>query len=375
MLVSSLFLTVILYSCGDGSKMHDLDNTIEEAVPLKFDETVEIKVNPVGNKNWFKVDVPEQGYLKVSAQNDPKDLNLACYFAFYEEWADKKTNVISDHLGLPAVIKAEEGTYHFVIRDRWDKKESEEIIPLKVEFIKEFDSFEVNDKSDDAKQVSLNSEFQIAIFPAGDVDWFRVKTDTAGIIKLMSKNIPGGIDLSAEFYEYDEWASPKVNKLSEILSVPCAFAVREAGEYYFKISDRWNKKSAQELMDIKIEFQKETDKYEPNNDFKQAKEIKNGDTLSIAIFPKGDTDFFKITPEVSGKLTLKTKGDVGGIDLISRLYVINPDNPSKLIHKSQEVNMPAEFDVESGVEYFFLFKDRWDKKQHESLFDVKVEIL
>lgn len=375
MLASLLIFTVILNSCGDNNKMHDLDNTIEEAVPLNFDEIIEIKVKPVGNKNWFKVEVKEQGYISVSTQTEPKDVNLMCYFALYEEWGDKKTNKVSDYLSFPAVIKVEEGTYHFVISDRWDKKESDEIIPIKVDFIKEFDPYERNDTSDDAKEISFNSEFQIAVFPAGDNDWFKVKADTAGIIKLMSKSIPGSIDLVAEFYQYDEWASPKVNKLSDILSIPCGFAVPEAGEYYFRIKDRWNKKSTQELIDIRIDFAKQIDMYEPNDEFSQAKEITDGDIIKISIYPTGDIDYFKFTPKKSGTLLLKTNGNTGNLDLVSRLAIINPDNETKLIHKSAEIAMPAEFPVDADIEYFFYIKDRWDKKQHESLFEVKIEIL
>lgn len=369
-------MMVFLVSCGgDNTKMHDLDNTIEEAVPLKLGQSVEIKVKPEGNKNWFQVDVPEQGYLKVSVQNEPGDIRLMCYYAKYEEWEDKKTKRISDYLSMPATIKVDEGTYHFVIQDRYDNRESDEVITMKVDFIKEFDTFENNDKSDDAKAVELNSEFQIAVFPAGDYNWFKVNADTAGIIKIMAKSLPDGIELIAEFYEYDEWASPKVNKISDILVIPAGFAVHKPGEYYFRLKDRWDKKYSQELIDIKLDFEKQKDEYEPNDKFTQAKEIKDGELMEISIYPTGDRDYFKITPEKDGELSLKIRGETGNLELASKFFVINPDDPSKLIKKSDDLSLPAKFNVEADVEYIFYIKDRWDKKQHPELFEVMVEML
>ncbi len=369
-----LFASAILFSCADTSKMHDLDNTIEEAVLLDFDEIVEIKVQPVGNRNWFKVEVPEQGYVRVSSQVSPEDVNLSCYFAFYEEWEDDKINRITGHLSFPAITKVSEGTYHFVVYDRWNNSESDEIIPLRVEFIEEFDPYERNHESEDAKEISLDTEFQTAVFPEGDRNWFRTKVDTAGIIKLMGRNIDN-IDLIAEFYEYDEWSTPKVNKISSTLHVPCGFAVHEPGEYYFRLRDRWDKKYSQELIDMKIEFLLQNDKFEPNDHFTQAAEIKDGDILNIAIFPKGDIDYFKIIPEKSGELSLRVRGNTGSLELTSRLYTVDPEDASELVSESDRVSLPGKFEVNKDEEYYFYIKDRWDKNQLEDLFEVKVEIL
>ncbi len=367
-------LFIVLFSCGGNNQLHDLDNTIEDAVPINPGATVEVKVNHEGNQNWFKVDAPGQGYLRVSVQNDPEDVNLTCYFAHYEEWEGKKENRISGYLGLPAIVKAEEGTFYFVIKDRYDKGYSDEVIPMKVEFIEEFDPHEVNDQPQDARLLEVNSSFETAVFPAGDVNWFKVQADTAGIIRLMAREIPGDMNLVARFYEYDEWASPEGERISDQLSVPCGFAVHQRGEYYFTLKDRYDNKYARELIPMRVDFEKQIDPFEPNNTFQEAKELDEGQVIDIAIYPKGDVDYFKITPAAGGTLSIKPRGAPQDLNLVSRLLLSDPDDPSSLINYSGIETLPARFEVEGGREYYFYIKDRYDQSYQNQLFEVMVDM-
>ncbi len=373
-LVIVFMAALFLMSCADVKNLHDLDNTIEDAVALKFDEVVEIKIKPVGNRNWFKVDVPEKGYVRLSAQNVPDNIDLSSYFAIYEEWEGDKINRISDHLSFPAIIKAEEGSYHFLVRDRWDNAESDEIISLKAEFLKEFDPTGRNDTPEQAKDITVESEFQMAVFPKGDRNWFKFEVDTAGIVQVMSRN-PGDIELELRFYEFDEWATPNVKSITGRLSVPGALAVHEPGVYYMRLKDRWDNNYSEELIDIKLNFVKQFDVYEPNDHFSQAAEVYSGDTLSIAIFPKADVDYFKITPQSDGKLLIRTGGNTGSLDLVSRLFVAAADKPSELERKSRIKALPCEFEVKGGQEYFFYIKDRYDNNAHKELFEISIELL
>jgi hypothetical protein len=124
--------------------------------------------------------------------------------------------------------------------------------------------------------------------------------------------------------------------------------------------------------DLKIEFLDEMDQYEPNDDFKDAKIIKQGDTINLAIFPTGDQDYYKIKSSKAGKIKFLAKG-FSDITPEIRLYVLDSKDPNKLEHSSDWKKCPAEFDVELGKEYFVLVHDDHDNASSPEPFEIKVE--
>ncbi len=375
--ISVLILSFFLFACGGGKyKTEEPNNTIEEATKIELDKIVEFKIQPVGDIDWFQVEVPANGYLKVSVQTQPENLKLECSFATYGEWEQSKEKFIVKNLKMPAIAKVQKGTCYIQIKDdHWNKGESDEIIQMKIEFIEEFDKNELNDRIEDATEIALNSEFKMALFPLKDIDWFKINLEKPGYVKLSVKNVN---DLKPEvtFYKYDQWAETKEIKMSELLKLPAAVQIDEPGTYYFEIKDdHWNNLYSQELFDVKIDFIEQHDLQEPNNDFKTAFEVKSGDLIHMAIFPLGDVDYFKMTPTKNGKISLKTKDVPNNIKLQAKLFINDPQNPNDYIEKTGYLDIPCEFEVEANTEYFFLIQDdRWNKAASENLFELKIEL-
>jgi hypothetical protein len=364
--------TIFLFSCGGGSE--EPNNTIEEAKAVKFDEITEIKISPLADWDWFKFDVTEKGYVKVSTQTIPEGLELECYFALYEEWEGTKEKKISEYMDFPAIICVEPGTYYFVVKDNYDDKESSEAIPLKVEFIKEFDSFENNNDAENAKETTVNSEFKIGIFPKADIEWFKMKVEKPGNVKIMSKNVPADMEIEVVFYKYNEWADPKSEQISEYLKLPCAYQIATPGDYYIAFNDNYNDLFSEQLFDIKVEFVEQNDLCEPNNEFQNAKEVNVGDTLKLAVFPVGDVDYYKIKVDKAGKLSLMSKGSTGDVNLEARFFELDPQKTEQLITRSEYMNLPCQFNVLPNIQYYFLIEDNYSDNQLEELVEVKIEL-
>ncbi len=375
LLIAILSLSFFLLSCGgDKNKSEEPNDTIEEATEIKLNQVVEFQIKPVGDLDWFKVEVPGNGYLKVSTQSQPENLNLECSFAVYEEWEQEKAKFFVKKLEMPAIAKVQKGTCYILINDDWNDAESDEKISMKVEFIEEFDKNEPNDRIEDATALELNTDFQMAIFPLKDIDWFKIEVETPGYVKLSLKNVDKEITPEVKFYKYDQWAEKKEIEISKHLELPAAVQINEPCTYYFAINDDWNNAYSQSLFDVRIEFIEEHDLQEPNNNFESAFELQSGDQINIAIFPVGDVDYFKITPIKNGIMSLKTKDVPQNINLRAKCFVNDAENQENYIEKSEYLSVPCEFSVEANIEYFFYIEDDWNDAASEKLFELKVEV-
>jgi hypothetical protein len=373
-LVFPVVFLLALISCSSGGVGGDREpnNTIEEAVEVNLGEVFEITIDPQGDQDYFKAEIPEQGYMKIQATGVPEGLTLEVGFSIYQEWEGEKTKWLRGWSRLPdALFIKDPGTYYFVIHDDYDDKSANEKIQIKAEFIAEFDPTEPNNSVEEAKAVDF-VDLNLAIFPTGDMDWFKVTTPAQGYIRALSKNVPEGITPEIYYALYDEWADPKVQEIRSWKKLPDACFIPDSGVYYLLFHDDYDDKSSESVMDIKLEFMPEMDKYEPNYTYQEAKPVERGDTLELAVFPTGDYDYFKIKLNEGDKIKFLAKDFESVVPEII-LQIINPANPNELMNVSDWKELPAEFEVSTTQEYYILLHDNYDDTSSPKLFTIRIE--
>jgi hypothetical protein len=378
--VCLLFLLLTILSCIDGcggkggGSDKEPNNSIEEAGEITLDESFPIKINPKGDVDWFKVELPEQGYLKIQAGECPEELGLEVAFALYREWEEEKEQRIRGWNRLTdAVFIPEGGTYYFVVKDNYDDASSERAIQIKASFLKEFDPFEPNDKPEEAKLINAGSVVKPVVYPTRDVDWLKVKLEGQGYLVLKSNNVPEGIIPEASYFLFDEWADPKVKEIGGWEKFPNACFISGAGEYYIKLHDDYDDAASETSYDLKIEFIEEMDKNEPNDEFGNAKSINRGDTLTVAIFPSKDRDYYKVITTDAQNLKFLAKGFSEDIVPEIKLMVIDENNPNALKEASAWKRLPADFEVEANKEYFVLLHDDYDDAGSPEAFQLIIQ--
>lgn len=368
-IISCIFFT----ACKGGGADNEPNNTIDEASEIVLDEPFEIKIDPKGDVDWFKVNIAEQGYLIVQASNVPENLNLEARFALFEEWEGKKDKEIKDWTTLPAVLHVPEaGTYYFAIIDDYNDESSSDPISIKVEFVKEFDSFELNDSPETAKELKFGDVEKIYIYPKGDNDWFKVHVDKKGYIKTMIKNSQEGVTPEIRFVKVDDWSGNKEKELRGWGTFPNACYVADTGMVFLQIHDDYDDASSQGEFELKVDFIDNMDVNEPNDIYDSAKQVNRADTLNLAIFPSGDKDFYKIKVDKGTKLSFMTKDHDEAIVPEVRLYTLDTIN-NKLAEYSEWKTLPAEIDVKAGNLYYFQIHDDYDDKGSEKLFQILIK--
>ena len=372
-LIFILTAAIFTSGCGGGgaSKEKEPNNSIDQANEITLGKPFSIKITPLKDIDWFKVNLIEQGYLKVQASQVPEGLVLEVAFALFQEWEGKKEKWLRKWHKLPdALFIPKAGTYYFAILDDYNDRESKEPIQIKVDFIPEYDAGEPNNSPEVATTIEFGTTVKPVIFPTGDNDWYKVNVTKQGYILVKSKDVPEGIVPEIYYATYDEWAKPKIQKIRGWHKLPDACAVTKPGEYYIPLIDDYNDRSSETPFSFLIDFLDEIDINEPNNDFKLAKSVSRGDTLKLAIFPQGDNDYYKLKIEAGNKIKFMAK-DYAGIVPEIRLYTLNEND--KLDVASNWKKLPAEVDVIPGTEYYLLIHDDYGDQGSQQVFEFRIE--
>ncbi|MBN2543210.1 hypothetical protein JXI42_10130 [bacterium] len=369
-----IILAIIVMSCGGPVDKFEPNNEITEAVEVELGEPFTITIKPMHDRDWFKVPVFGQGYLKIQVNKVPEALELEAAFALYKKLDRSKEQWLTDWKKLPnALYVPKADTYYFVIKDNYDDKSSEEPIFVKMDFIEELDATEPNNNVDEAYEVELGSTVKPAIYPGRDFDWFKVKVLERGYLSVSCKSVPNQIDLEVYFAVYNEWADPKVKKLTDWKKLPSACFVPDSGEYIIVLHDDNDDKFSERSFDMKVEFIEDMDPSEPNDDFRDASSVKLGDTIKLAIFPTGDNDYYKIKLHKGDVIKVEMNGQTGGIVPEARLYTVNDEEPNKLKAFTHWNKLPAEFSIDVGGEVYIHIHDDYDDKSSPEPFEVTVK--
>lgn len=378
LLVFILSVFFSLTSCG-GSSIKNIDkepnNKIEEAVAIKLDTVpFSTTIQEKGDYDWYKIEIPAQGYFSIMASKIPEGVVPEVKFAVYQEWEENKVKDISDWSQFPAIVHfPEKGTYYFQIHDDYDDAFSKDPIILKTEFDKEFDKYEMNDKIEQAQITNFDQSLIFYIYPKNDYDWFKIPLDGKdGYIKVMLKETNEDVNPEIKFVQLNEWGENKIKDLSGWNAFPSALLLPKEGDLYFEIDDDYNDACSKEAFTLKIEFIPQMDNFEPNNDFKTAKEVAIGDTLSIAIFPKNDQDWFKINSAEADSLKFMAKDWDESINPEIKLYTLNEETNEVKKFSGWE-NFPHTFGVEANTTYYFAIDDDYGDAASEKPFDVIIK--
>jgi len=165
----------------------------------------------------------------------------------------------------------------------------------------------------------------------------------------------------------------KISNLKGWDKLPEACFVSKKGEYYFVISDQYDDGMSEKLFDVKIDFIEEMDKFEPNNKFSEAKEIKRGVVIQPAIFPREDNDYFKFKLTDNKKIKFIAKDYGSDIKPEVRIYEIDSENPNELKSVTGWKICPAEFELNLNKQYYLLLHDQYDDGKNQETFEFKME--
>lgn len=379
--VLGLFVLAVASGCGGeeaaqagGEEAADVEaveetepnDQIGQATSVTLDRPFVLRFGEEGDRDWFRVEVPGPGYLDVQAGALPEELDLRVAVARHEEWSAEKEDWVKEWTSPPVAVRiAEAGSYHLAVRDQYDDYTSSESVQLRLRHIEEFDAHEPNDAPGSAADLALDEPFSFSIFPAGDLDWFRVSAPARSYLEAQAREVPEGIDLRVSFATYDEWAGEK-RELRGWSDLPRAIFVPDSSAIYIGFQDQYGDGRSEAAVQARIRRLEDVDPHEPNDGPAGAASVAAGDTLRVAIFPAGDRDWFRVSLG-EGRALGVTVLDAPELDLQVSLQRVETEGaePEVVV---EWMNLPAELTAEEAGEYFLVLRDRYDDDRDPTAF-------
>jgi len=370
-LLTVILAAALLGGCSGGTDEGEPNDSIDRAQRISPGDRFGLRIQKKQDRDWFAVDVPGQGYLRVRAHDVPEALGLQVMFARREEWKDEPVHPIRDWAGLPRAARVpDSGTYYLQFADDYDDDAAEERFEVEVEYLEEFDPTELNDRPENAHPVEPGSVVQPALYPTEDDDWFRVSVADTGYLRVREKDVPDGIDPQVFWATYDEWADPKVQERRDWHDLPDALFVSGGREYHLQIADDYDDGESTKNFKLRVEYLEPMDPHEPNDEAERAGEIRPGDTsITAALFPRGDQDYYRLNPERDGTLQVLTSGVEGVVPEFALYHRLENGEWSE---GSDWKQAPASFPVEASRAYLLRLHDDYDDQRSPEPFEFRV---
>jgi hypothetical protein len=181
-----------------------------------------------------------------------------------------------------------------------------------------------NDGFGTAQPIPLDADIATSIAPTGDVDWFTFTVPIAGELRLVVDPAPAELDLSARIWNADrqvisDWqVAPRAGG-----ALDARYAIPRPGTYAIELADGYSDASSPGPFVLKAGFVPANDAYEPNDTVGAALPIPPNASLKPAIWPRGDTDWFKVWVGEPGLLRLDATAVPDNLDISLRLWTLD----------------------------------------------------
>jgi hypothetical protein len=279
----------------DGGEPNDV---IAAATAIAFGAQVWANILPVGDADFYTVDLSHQGELAVGFDESPHELNMAFRVLAADGnevhgWQGAAAN------GKPFVGYSDittPGRYVVEVRDGNNDARSTAPYGVVTAFRPTDDKAEPNDSIASATPVTLGDPMHANILPLGDADLYAVDLSHQGELSLAFTASPPELNmafrvLAADGSEFRGWQGAAAN--GEPFTGQADIAA--AGRYIMEVRDGNNDARSSAPYTLVATYRQTDDNAEPNDNIGLATPVSLGDQVSASILPLGDGDYYRFT--------------------------------------------------------------------------------
>lgn len=272
----------------DSDEPNDL---LVEATRVSMNEERTITLFPPGDRDWFSLDCPKNGYLCITAEGKGVSPDVTCELRGADGGWIRKASP------LPLNVKVKKGIVSFCFETKAASRDAFVFTPF---FREEFDRFEPNDNRLSARKVSLPADLFVALWPEGDEDWFFCDFEKRGYVTITLprgplKGVVPAVSLCNE-----------EGMRSRVKPAPALFRV-DKGRNYFKVAGLQSG-AFEGPFPLRFSFDPEFDPSEPNDAAGTATDVPCPGKTRFALWPPDDEDYFKFSLPYGGYLALTVEG-------------------------------------------------------------------
>ncbi|MDP8241360.1 MAG: hypothetical protein P9X24_19910 [Candidatus Hatepunaea meridiana] len=343
----------------DTTDVHEVNNSFNQAKVLELDADYQCKLRPVGDVDFFEVNLPQPGVLGVDVGLVPDGIQMVVNFY------DVDQNRIADVTGLDGQpvscysLRSAE-TCYIKFNDRYNDDSSAEFYTFNLNF-DTTDVYEVNNTFNEASEIPIGEALLAKIRPEADVDYFKLDLPRDGVLELEIDQVPDGLDLGINLFGADRIS---VSSIQGGNSQPISlYTLMPEGSCYFKIMDRYNNGMSAEFYECYVNLDT-SDVYELNNTFSDAKEIALNEVITAKIRPARDVDYFKFSTLITGPLIVDVSDVPEGVGMAATVYNSDQQRVGDANSDGLVINLVID-SVEPG-EYYVKLNGRYEENSGDA---------
>lgn len=203
------------------------------AYPLKSGNLYPTTLNDETDVDWFKIQTLDDGDVQVALENLKGQVQVTLYDESLSYIADQYTYSYSNTALTESVKK---GTYYVRVRPNgWEQKRHSGSYSIRTTFNnlnKTFGTnFEPNNTFENAFPIVSGRVYATDLYNDVDVDWYRVKTDKDGTIRINLSNVNGRVEVRL----YDEYGNYRNSMDTWSYSSNYMETELKKGTYFFRV--------------------------------------------------------------------------------------------------------------------------------------------
>ncbi len=280
-------------------------------------------IYPTGDADYFNITVPSLGTLYVQVTNVPSVIDVVLYVYGPNSSTTQRAYANSYSSGGNEFVyfDCQPGYYIIRIYDYGNDHSSDTTYNLTTTFTAVLpDAYEPNNDAANASAITPGNYYP-TIFPSLDYDWFNLTFVGYGTLSVTISNVPSTLNPVLRIY------GPNSSTTQKAYADSYGYGGSEyiytdivPGYYYIRVYSYYSNDFSTSSYNLSIAFGNcSPDIYEPNNIDANACPIAPGNYYPT-IFPTGDVDWYNITFDSMGTLSVQISNVSSRLDPVLAIY-------------------------------------------------------
>lgn len=340
------------------------NDTLGQANLIGPTGSVQGSIDPIGDHDWYALELERQGTLEIRVTNVPQalDIHVRVYNAertMHHNWIAP----LRAGADLEAVVDIPRGgRYYLQVVDGKDDASDPNPYTLTVAY-RPGDALEPNNSFGTATPIAPDDEVLASILPKGDEDWYTFEAPRRGALHVAITEPPAELAIQFRVYNAEgtmlrNWTAP-LRAGAENISV---VDLPAAGRYYLQLADAGGAASPDNYR-LNLHFEP-GDEFEPNETLGRATRIEPTSSLLASIMPAGDQDWYRFHVDHPGAVDVHIGQAAPNLALRFRVYnaertmIVNWVNPLRAGAETE-----ATVDLPTAGWYYLQVTDATDNER------------
>jgi hypothetical protein len=220
---------------------------------------------------------------------------------------------------MPVWDIPEAGVYYLQVAENYSDAETP--YSLQTTFTPAPDAGENNDVFSKAVPIQPNTPVEGYIFPKGDTDWYAFDIPGRSQFHVLVTVGTNEMDMAFRVFNadagvvYDWYAAPHPGDRSEN-----TYDFKDPGRYYLQVADSYSDARSTQPYTLVFDVSPAVDPLEASDRFADALPLSADQEVTESIFPRGDTDWYRLSVPTPGTLQVGITSYPPALDMVGRVY-------------------------------------------------------